>query len=87
MPEDWKGELVETLWNENLIAFLATLSGHERELAKDYADGKANSEACWYVPMARQTELRDLVLDFKYSYTAAQEHMADIENVRNGGNM
>lgn len=73
-------------WNENLIAFLATLSGWERKFAISCADNKPD-EAFWYVPSERRTELFDLVIAHKYSYTTADEHRADIENVKRGGHI
>lgn len=46
--------------NENVIAYIATLSGMERQVALDYLDTTYHPES-WIVPLERRWEIHRLI--------------------------
>lgn len=64
--------------NENVIAYIATLSGMERQVAIDVLDSTCHPES-WIVPLTRQWEIRDAVMRAYHELTASENHRIAIE--------
>ena len=68
-------------WNENVLAWMATLTGHERQHMIYWATNRFDSESYYNVPIERQTELHDTYLK-QFCPTQTELHDICLEEER-----
>ena len=68
-------------WNENVLAWMATLTGYERQHMIHWINNRFDSESYYSVPTKRQTELHNEYLR-QFFATQAELHTICLEEER-----